>query len=307
MSTKKTIRRAFNFLVLGIAIISFLSTQTSCTNSTQNDKNKVVTVSIPPIKYLVDRISGNELAVNVMVSTGACQETYEPTPSQMKDVAQSELYFGIKPLEFEMKWIDNIKKNNQKLRYINLAEGMACEEATCNHEAGHDDHGHNHEGVDPHLWLSPTNYGKMAQKVLDALLAYNPKSKEKYVANFTKLQQEIDSIDKDARTKLLGLKNKQFVIYHPALTYFANDYNLKQTAIEQNGKEPAADYLKRIVKESKANGIKTIFVQKEFDLSLIKSFAIEVGASIEPINTFAYNWTESTSQIVNALYTANHE
>lgn len=46
--------------------------------------------------------------------------------------------------------------------------------------------------------------------------------------------------------------------------------------------------MKRLVSQAKEAGIKTIFVQKEFDLSLIKSFADEVGATIEPINTFLH-------------------
>ena len=102
-----------------------------------------------------------------------------------------------------------------------------------------------------------------------------------------------------------NLKIKKFIIYHPALSYFANDYGLEQISIEKDGKEPAADYMKRLVSQAKEAGIKTIFVQKEFDLSLIKSFADEVGATIEPINTFAYDWPESTNHIINALYSAN--
>ena len=80
---------------------------------------------------------------------------------------------------------------------------------------------------------------------------------------------------------------------------------MEQISIEKDGKEPAADYMKRLVTQAKQAGIKTIFVQKEYDLSLIKSFASEVGATIEPINTFAYDWVESTNHIINILYSAN--
>ena len=302
MNYRTGFRKAVTLLAATALVWGF----TAC-NSKSTDKGKsTITVSIPPIKYLVDKISGNEFNVNVMVATGACQETYEPTPVQMKDVAKSKLYLGISELEFEQKWINNIKANNPDLKYANLSEGIRMVEGSCSHEEC-EEHGHEHHhgGMDPHIWLSPANYKAMATATLNELVALNPKGKSTYEKNYKSLVASIDSIDSAAKSKLANLKIKKFIIYHPALSYFANDYELEQISIEMDGKEPAADYMKRIVAQAKEARIKTIFVQKEFDLSVIKSFADEVGATIEPINTFAYDWPESTNHIINALYSAN--
>jgi len=302
MNYRTGFRKAVTLLAATALVWGF----TAC-NSKSTDKGKsTITVSIPPIKYLVDKISGNEFDVNVMVATGACQETYEPTPVQMKDVAKSKLYLGISELEFEQKWINNIKANNPDLKYANLSEGIRMVEGSCSHEEC-EEHGHEHHhgGMDPHIWLSPANYKAMATATLNELVALNPKGKSTYEKNYKSLVASIDSIDSAAKSKLANLKIKKFIIYHPALSYFANDYELEQISIEMDGKEPAADYMKRIVAQAKEARIKTIFVQKEFDLSVIKSFADEVGATIEPINTFAYDWPESTNHIINALYSAN--
>ena len=300
MNYRKGFRKATAVLTAIVLVWGF----TACSSKSTESNRKTITVSIPPIKYLVDRISGNEFNVNVMVATGACQETYEPTPSQMKNVAKSKLYLGISELEFEQKWLNNIKANNPELKYANLSEGVKMVEGSCSHEEC-EEHGHHHEGMDPHIWLSPANYKAMATATLNELAALNPKGKSTYEKNFNSLVASIDSIDAIAKSKLANLKIKKFIIYHPALSYFASDYGLEQISIEQDGKEPAADYMKRLVSQAKEVGIKTIFVQKEFDLSLIKSFAGEVGATIEPINTFAYDWLESTNHIINALYSAN--
>ncbi|WP_320052300.1 metal ABC transporter solute-binding protein, Zn/Mn family [uncultured Acetobacteroides sp.] len=300
MNYRKEFRKATAVLAAIVLIGGF----TACSSKSTESNRKTITVSIPPIKYLVDRISGNEFDVNVMVATGACQETYEPTPSQMKDVAKSKLYLGISELEFEQKWLNNIKANNPELKYANLSEGVKMVEGSCSHEEC-EEHEHHHGGMDPHIWLSPANYKVMATATLNELVTLNPKNKSSYEKNFKSLVASIDSIDAIAKSKLANLKIKKFIIYHPALSYFARDYGLEQISIEQDGKEPAADYMKRLVSQAKEVGIKTIFVQKEFDLSLIKSFAGEVGATIEPINTFAYDWLESTNHIINALYSAN--
>ena len=299
-------KKVFSKAVTALGAIALVWGFTACGNKSTDSNKKTITVSIPPIKYLVDRISGDEFDVNVMVATGACQETYEPTPSQMKDVAKSKLYLGISELEFEQKWINNIKTNNPELKYTNLSEGVRMVEGSCSHEEC-EEHGHEHHhgGMDPHIWLSPANYKAMATATLNELVALNPKGKSSYEKNYKSLVASIDSIDALAKSKLANLKIKKFIIYHPALSYFASDYGLEQISIEKDGKEPAADYMKRLVSQAKEAGIKTIFVQKEFDLSLIESFADEVGATIEPINTFAYDWPESTNHIINALYSAN--
>ncbi len=306
MNRKKNLVKALRLLACTTAALTIVLGFTACQPKATSSNKKIVTVSIPPIKYLVDRISGNSFAVNVMVSSGACQETYEPTPAQMKDVAKSKLYLGISSLEFEQKWLANIKANNPELQYTDLSKGIRPIGGSCNHEATEaTEHEHHHEGVDPHFWLSPASYKAMAAAAYNQLVSLNPNEKSTYEKNYRSLVASIDSTGAAAKSKLSNLKVRKFIIYHPALSYLANDYGLEQISIEKDGKEPAADYMKRLVTQAKQAGIKTIFVQKEYDLSLIKSFASEVGATIEPINTFAYDWVESTNHIINILYSAN--
>lgn len=299
------LRSIFGITLAAVATLGLVSCGNG--NGSKGAKKEMVTVSIPPIKYLVDRISGNELDVNVMVATGACQETYEPTPTQMKDVAKSSIFFGISNLEFEQKWLQNIKANNAKLSYKNLAEGIYEEPEACTHTEAEHEHGHHHShgGVDPHFWLSPKNYKAMAQAAYNELVRLFPSNKEAYTRNYNALTASIDSVDAAAKSKLINLTNKKFIIYHPALSYFAKEYGMEQISIEKDGKEPDANHIKELVTIAKTNGIKKIFVQKEFDMSIIKSFAGEIGATVEPINTFAYDWVGNMNQIIETLYSAN--
>ena len=90
--------------------------------------------------------------------------------------------------------------------------------------------------MDPHIWLSPANYKAMATATLNELVALNPKGKSSYEKNYKSLVASIDSIDALAKSKLANLKIKKFIIYHPALSYFASDYGLEQISIEKDGK-----------------------------------------------------------------------
>ena len=50
-----------------------------------SDGKPAVTVTIPPYKFFVDKIAGDKVDVNVMVSNGNNPETYEPYAQQMMD------------------------------------------------------------------------------------------------------------------------------------------------------------------------------------------------------------------------------
>jgi zinc transport system substrate-binding protein len=58
----------------------------------------------------------------VFVPPGSSAETYEPTPLQMQDVANSVLYFRIGYLEFETTLIRNIQAQIT-VNFVNTADG----------------------------------------------------------------------------------------------------------------------------------------------------------------------------------------
>ncbi|MFW5835702.1 MAG: metal ABC transporter solute-binding protein, Zn/Mn family, partial [bacterium] len=94
-----------------------------CSGGTSVDDRPAVTVSILPQEYMVKRIAGDNFRINVLVPPGASPETYEPTPGQMRDVANSSLYFRIGYIEFERTVLNNIQLQNNELMVINTAEG----------------------------------------------------------------------------------------------------------------------------------------------------------------------------------------
>ena len=91
------------------------------------------------------------------------------------------------------------------------------------------------------------------------------------------------------------------MIYHPSLTYLAEEYGLNQMAIEENGKEPSAATLKNLIDKVSDSGAKVIFVQQEFDEKNAATIAKELGLKIVKINPLNYNWKEETINIAKAI------
>mgnify|MGYP003623297605 FL=1 len=101
--------------------------------------------------------------------------------------------------------------------------------------------------------------------------------------------------------QLEELSCRSFVIYHPALTYFADEFGLKQYSIENDGKEPSPALLKNLIEESNAEKVGVIFVQMEFNSTHAEQIAREIGANTVIINPLDYQWDKQMEMIVKAL------
>lgn len=272
-------------------------------NSVGNDK-PTISVTIEPQRYFFNQIAGDNFKVNTIVPSGASPETYDPTPSQMVALSKSILYFKVGYLGFENAWGETLAANNTGVKVINtsneipLIGGEVCEDGV-DEQLYHE--GHTHQGVDPHIWCSPKSALIMAENMLNALVMADVENQKKYRANFEVLRAEIIETDKKIASLLENAPVKSFIIYHPALGYFARDYNLTQYSIEFEGKNPSPKQLKMMIDFAHDKGVKTIFVQKGFDMKNAESLAEEVGASIYSIDPLSYNWSEELIRIAEIL------
>ncbi|MDD5313214.1 MAG: zinc ABC transporter substrate-binding protein, partial [Dehalococcoidia bacterium] len=92
-----------------------------------------------------------------------------------------------------------------------------------------------------------------------------------------------------------------FIVYHPAWSYFAHDYGLVQVGIEQEGKEPKAAYMARLISEAKEKNIKVIFVSPEFDTRNAETIAREIGGRVVIIDPLAGDYLINMRSIAAAF------
>lgn len=247
----------------------------------RQSERKTITVSILPLKFLVENIVGEDFEIEVLVPPGASPETYEPTVSQMVAIENSECVFAVGLIDFERQLIDKVTAQGSGNKIVELSEGVRLLHGDCGHShaggAGH--------GIDPHIWTAPRELGVMAANVYREIALLYPDS-TKYETNFQRLAARIDSIDQVVNQIISASSTKVFVIYHPALTYFAADYGLEQISLEEEGKEPSASHLKEVIVKAKAAGVTKIFYQSQFSRSVVETVARDMGVSavmIDPL------------------------
>lgn len=284
------------YIILFFSILTL--TLHSCRN--KHTDTRTVSVSILPQKYFVEKIAGDYVDVNVMVPPGMSPATCDLSTEQLKKLYDSDICFTVGYLPFELTHLYPVLTNRPEIRLVNHSEGIELIDGSCGHLHAHaaGEHAGGHEGVDPHIWLSPRYAREMASTVLKVLTEQYPEQQEQFARNYQGLLAEIDTIAVKADRVLSGKRHKSFLIYHPALTYLARDYGMEQISIEDEGKEPNPAHLKKIIDSAKEKDIHIIFIQNQFDVNNAKSIAKEIGATVIPIDPLNENWTGEMNRLI---------
>ena len=234
-------------------------------------------VSIAPLGEFVREVGGEKVQITVLVPPGAEPHTFEPSPSQMKEVARADLYVqNGAGLEF---WMDSLLSVNDKMLVVNSSKGLSLLS----------DEGE----VDPHIWLSLRNARQQVKNICDGLIKLDPAGMDAYLKNRDDYLFRLEELDKELKVAFAGAKRRIFIVHHPAWTYFARDYSLEQIPIMEGEKEPGPRHLSEVIELGRKNNITAVFVEPEFNPKAAEVIAREMNASIVYLDPLAANYLEN--------------
>ena len=268
----------------------------ACGNTAQKSEKAILTVTIEPLRYFTEAIAGENYQIVSMVPKGSSPESYDPTPQQLVNLSKSQAYFRIGHIGFEQAWMKKLEANCPDMKVYDTSKGIDLIR-----DKGHWHGDHFHEGgVEPHIWNSTQNALIIVDNIYQALCELDTTHQADYKYRLDSLKQSIQQTDAETR-RLLENADSTFLIYHPALSYFARDYGLKQISIEEGGKEPSPAQLKKLIETCRNENVHTIFVQQEFDQRNAQLIAHELGIDIVSINPLSYDWTEEMLRTAKGL------
>jgi len=280
--------------------------------SSSRSEDASVFDSILPQKYFVQQISKDRVSVEVMVQPGASPATYEPKPSQMKQLASSVLYFAI-GVPFEAAWLDKIAGVNPNMSVIHTDAGIEKipmsshkhEEAVAH--SNHEQALRQHEVLDPHTWLSPRLVKQQVRVVFEKLTQLFPHYAAEFQINYGQLINSIDTLDAELRTLFRNDEGMQFMVFHPSWGYFAREYGLEQIAIEIEGKSPKPAQLQKLIEHAKEHNIRIIFAQPQFSLKNAKLVAREINGEVVRADPLAEDWLQNMKEVADKFKQASRK
>jgi zinc transport system substrate-binding protein len=239
----------------------------------------LVAVSIEPQKFVVEKIAGDSVELLIMSARGTNHETYEPRAAQMRSLAKADIYFTI-GLPFEKIWLERFRAGAPEMQIASIDKGISKRHLE-EHHHGVD---HEHDELDPHIWLDPMLLKTQAKNILDTLAARYPANENAYKQNYEVLVSELDALNIELGAKLKPLTNRAFFAVHPSFGYFAARYDLEQIEIETEGSEPKIAQLIAKLKAAQGKNVRIILLEPQANAKTAQLAARESGARVVRID-----------------------
>lgn len=239
--------------------------------------------TIFPLADIVRQVGGSRVTVTTLLPAGASPHYFEPTPLQMKLVADAALYVRVGAgLD---AWGDRLiaaaKKPPLTVTATSGVKLLPVAEQELLREKGREEH--HHEGDDPHVWLDPLIVrDSILPAVTDALVRVSPGDATYFRNNGSRFARELTGLDKEMRKALQALPGKDFIALHSAWAYLARRYGLRQVAAVETfpGKEPSARYIAALVTLARKEGIRTIFAEPQLSDKAARVIAAEIRGRV---------------------------
>ncbi|MFT6791928.1 MAG: zinc transport system substrate-binding protein, partial [Cellvibrionaceae bacterium] len=206
-----------NYIPLHLVFTALLLSSTGALSQTQ------VLVSIRPLALLVQDLVLSGDSVEQLLPTTASPHHYALNISDRQKIAEADLVFWIGPeLEsFLRKALSNHPRISTLSRLNTLVWAPALQaDSRQNH--------HDHSGRDYHLWLNPLNLMALARAITDDLIARSPERAAAYENRLARLLDRLARVDRELVEQLAAVRDKPFIVLHPAYDHFIEHYELTQ-------------------------------------------------------------------------------
>jgi zinc transport system substrate-binding protein len=298
-------------VLLGAAMLAVFGSADASPAADQRGSQRLECFAgIPPVGWLVERIGGPLVHVEVLVQPGQDPHVFSPTPRQAIALGKARLFFRI-GIPFEDLLMEHLAERQpsaavgavyrpndpsaKPVTVVDTAAGIA-RRASSDEDDG---------PGDPHVWLSPPLLKTMAANVAASLSQADPRHEHVYRTNLKALDDELDELDRFIAKSLTP--GQTFYVFHPAFGYFADRYGLRQESVEVEGKPPTPRQVFALVRKARAERVKIIFLQPQFNEQIAASIAQAIGGAVMPMDDLAFDVVKNLKVVAQRIANANRE
>jgi zinc transport system substrate-binding protein len=258
--------------LIPLAMIATLYTGRPALQDRQEQEKITVVASFYPLYEFASKIVGDMAEVSSLVPAGVEPHDWEPTAEDVSKGRAANVLI-INGAGFE-RWVNDLEAKF----IVNTSEGIEFNYEEENEAETANEHGHEGNGVNPHVWLDPMLAKHQVDKIRDAMTRSDPANADYYNQNAVRFTTELDSLDAFIRSELASCDKLDFIAFHDAFIYFSERYGLMQHSIQ--GVSPEGEILPQTIQQiiELANGldINVIYSEDLIDSRLADTIANEI-------------------------------
>ncbi|CAH0171531.1 High-affinity zinc uptake system binding-protein ZnuA [Peribacillus frigoritolerans] len=232
--------------------------------------------TVYPLQYFTEAIGGEYVNVETVYPPGTDEHSFEPSQKDIVKMAESDLFFyiGYNLEGFVTKAEPILSKEG--VSTIAVGETVHLDEA----EHEHEEDGHDHGGVNPHLWLDPVYSIDMAKTIKDELTKKMPEQEEYFNSHFNELSEKLEALDEKFATTIESGRTNKIIVSHSAYGYWEERYGLEQIGVTglTSSNEPSQKELGKIVTMAEKEDLNYVIFEQNISSKLTEIIQKEMGA-----------------------------
>jgi len=223
-------------------------------DSSAGDDGRIdVVATTGMVADLVERIGGEHVKVQQLMSAGIDPHQYKAAPADRIACDRADVIF-YSGLHLEGKLADMFEKLAAKKPVYAVADKLP-EASLLSSDGAHD----------PHVWFDVSLWRQTIPVVRDALIEHDPAHAEEYRRNAAGYEAELDKLHEECKAALAGVPESQRVMItaHDAFEYFGRAYGVEVHGIQGISTESEASVkeVNRLVDLLVSRKIKAVFVE----------------------------------------------
>ncbi len=275
------------------AVFALLMLLTGCTLPVDTAELTIIATAFPAYDF-ARQIAGDTAQIRMLLSPGAEAHSYEPTPKDMIDIQNCDLfiYAGGENEAWVTDMLSALEIDKDKviamLDIVDPLREETVEGMEDHHHHGHDEScGHDHhdtDGYDEHVWTSPKNAALITWVIGDKLCDMDPANASLYTSRCVDYQARLSELDASFRTLVNEAKRRTMVFADRfPVRYFTEEYGLEYFAAFPGcsaDTEPSAATIAFLIDKVKEQSIPVVFSIELSNGRLAAAIAEATGAKV---------------------------
>jgi ABC-type Zn uptake system ZnuABC Zn-binding protein ZnuA len=228
-----------------------------------------VAVTIFPLAAIAEEVGGEKVDITTIVPFGSDPHHFELTPAQARAVHEANVIFLIGG-HFDEWILSSETVGSETCLVVELHQAFKDSLLPVGHS------------FNPHFWLDPLYAKEIARIAKMALCTVDLSNCDFYAERASAFMAELDRVTATSRARLEKTGFTDYVALHPAWTYFARRFGIRERATIEvsHHAEPSVKHITAVINQMKQEGIAFIVAEEFATIGLAESVASESGAQI---------------------------